>query len=111
MARRRSWLARTCSSSVAACARAASRCSSSPPSIYVLASASTARAWNSQLVVSPRSLARSILPRPRASMAAWLSRSTATPAPAAAANNSTKNASVADSAAASLSFFRIGIRK
>ncbi|CFM01998.1 Uncharacterised protein [Bordetella pertussis] len=44
-------------------------------------------------------------------MAAWLSRSTATPAPAAAANNSTKNASVADSAAASLSFFRIGIRK
>ncbi|MNI79364.1 hypothetical protein D3C73_1358160 [compost metagenome] len=75
-----------------------------------MASASAARAWNSRLVMSARSLARSMLPRPRASMSARLSRNTAMPAAAAIANSNTNNARMADTAVVTLRFFRISIR-
>ncbi len=77
----------------------------------VLASVSAARAWNSRLVMSARSLARSMLPRPSASMPARLSRSTTMPAAAATANSTTNNARMADNAVVTLMFFRISVRQ
>ena len=109
-ARRRARLAAACPSSASACASDWSRASSSPPSMAVLASVSAARAWNSRLVMSARSLARSMLPRPSASISARLSRSTAMPAAAARANSATNNARMADTAVVTLMFFRISVR-
>ncbi|MNT45899.1 hypothetical protein D3C72_1825120 [compost metagenome] len=78
--------------------------------MLVLASASAARAWNSRLVMSARSLARSMLPRPSASISARLSRRTVMPAPATTANSTTNSARMADNAVVTLRFFRISIR-
>ncbi|MNY44428.1 hypothetical protein D3C86_1794580 [compost metagenome] len=60
--------------------------------------------------MSARSLARSMLPRPKASISARLSRSTAMPAAAATANSTTNNARMADNAVVTLRFFRISVR-
>gem|GEM_PF-5518167 len=110
LARSRARLAAACLSSPSAWASDALRASSSPPSIAVLASVSAARAWNRRLVMSARSLALSMLPRPRASISARLSRRTVMPAAAASANSTTNKARMADSAVVTLRFFRISIR-
>ncbi|ODA10876.1 hypothetical protein A7P25_25670 [Achromobacter xylosoxidans] len=110
MARSRARLAAACLSSASAWFSDWSRTSSSPPSMAVLASVSAARAWNRRLVMSDRSLARSMLPRPSASMSARFSRSTWMPAAAASANSTTNTARMAETAVVTLRFFRISIR-
>ena len=65
-----------------------------PPSMLVLASVSSARAWKISLVAALRSLLRSMLPRPSSPMMRWFSRAVPTAAAAKAAKTTTNRATM-----------------